>query len=223
MTLLINQRSFLAADCWLSIQSWNVKCSILYVLFSSLLIVSVQGVDDNIVLDPLEQIRLDRINMKPWFLKSIPIGTDFELPVSPITIIIGSIALIWLVYFWKTSQEFADASHILITDVSNDSKEKLIQWKTIIGSNLQKFNEYAYKYSTCPSGKNNNGRLGKFRKGDMVPQFDTIVFNINTPEQTTIGPIQTNFGYHLIFIHSRQLAQNNGNKKKTSPQPKKKE
>lgn len=53
----------------------------------------------------------------------------------------------------------------------------------------------AKKYSTCPSGKK-GGDLGEFRRGQMVKQFDDVVFK--KPILTVHGPVKTKFGYHLI-------------------------
>ena len=53
----------------------------------------------------------------------------------------------------------------------------------------------AKKYSTCPS-KKNGGSLGEFNRGDMVKAFDEAVFK--GPLLTILGPVKTQFGYHLI-------------------------
>jgi peptidyl-prolyl cis-trans isomerase C len=53
----------------------------------------------------------------------------------------------------------------------------------------------AKKYSTCPSGKK-GGDLGEFRRGQMIKQFDDVVFK--KPILTVHGPVKTKFGYHLI-------------------------
>jgi len=58
----------------------------------------------------------------------------------------------------------------------------------------------AKEHSTCPSGKS-GGDLGSFGKGQMVPEFDAVIFS----EELNVvhGPVQTQFGYHLIEITSR--------------------
>ena len=62
------------------------------------------------------------------------------------------------------------------------------------------FADMARKHSECPSGKQ-GGNLGEFCEGDMVPEFDEVVFN---KELGVIhGPIKTQFGYHLIEITKR--------------------
>lgn len=56
------------------------------------------------------------------------------------------------------------------------------------------------EYSQCPSGQN-GGELGTFSQGQMVPEFDTVVFNEALNE--VHGPVKTDFGYHLLEITSR--------------------
>ncbi|MEE2872213.1 MAG: peptidylprolyl isomerase, partial [Candidatus Latescibacterota bacterium] len=62
------------------------------------------------------------------------------------------------------------------------------------------FTDVAKEHSTCPSGKS-GGDLGSFGKGQMVPEFDAVIFS----EELNVvhGPVQTQFGYHLIEITSR--------------------
>lgn len=57
------------------------------------------------------------------------------------------------------------------------------------------FSTLAKKHSTCPSRKK-GGDLGEFKKGQMVKQFDDVVFN--KPLYQVHGPVKTKFGFHLI-------------------------
>jgi peptidyl-prolyl cis-trans isomerase C len=62
------------------------------------------------------------------------------------------------------------------------------------------FAKVAALYSECPSGKD-GGDLGEFERGQMVEEFDEIVFK---EEQGKVhGPVKTDFGYHLIEVLSR--------------------
>lgn len=63
------------------------------------------------------------------------------------------------------------------------------------------FSEVAKKHSKCPSGRR-GGALGEFGKGQMVPEFDRVVFSEAIGK--VHGPIKTQFGYHLVEITSRQ-------------------
>jgi len=62
------------------------------------------------------------------------------------------------------------------------------------------FEDMARQHSTCPSGKS-GGALGEFGPGQMVKEFDTVVFN--EAVGAVHGPVKTQFGYHLIEITSR--------------------
>ncbi len=62
------------------------------------------------------------------------------------------------------------------------------------------FSELAKKLSKCPSGRE-GGDLGSFSPGQMVKEFDQVVFNEEVNK--VHGPVQTQFGFHLIEITSR--------------------
>ena len=63
------------------------------------------------------------------------------------------------------------------------------------------FAALAAQHSQCPSGKR-GGDLGEFGKGQMVPEFDKVVFGGELGK--VHGPVQTQFGFHLIEITSRE-------------------
>ncbi len=62
------------------------------------------------------------------------------------------------------------------------------------------FVEMARQHSKCPSGQQ-GGDLGEFTPGQMVKEFDTVVFSAELGR--IHGPVQTQFGFHLIDITSR--------------------
>ncbi len=62
------------------------------------------------------------------------------------------------------------------------------------------FETIAQKYSKCPSGKQ-GGALGEFSPGQMVKEFDEVVFSGEIGQ--VLGPVKTQFGYHLIEVTSR--------------------
>ncbi|GBE57369.1 peptidyl-prolyl cis-trans isomerase C [bacterium BMS3Abin01] len=88
----------------------------------------------------------------------------------------------------------AKARHILV-----DSEEKCEQLKVEIIEGAD-FAAVAAEHSSCPSGKQ-GGDLGEFGQGQMVREFDEVIF---TEELNTVhGPVKTQFGYHLIEITER--------------------
>jgi peptidyl-prolyl cis-trans isomerase C len=88
----------------------------------------------------------------------------------------------------------AAARHILVS-----TKETCEKLKAEIAAGAD-FAEVAKKHSTCPSGRD-GGDLGEFTPGQMVPEFDTVVFKEEVGK--VHGPIKTQFGYHLVEITSR--------------------
>lgn len=88
----------------------------------------------------------------------------------------------------------ASARHILV-----ESEEQCNQIKQQIEEGAD-FEDMAKQHSQCPSG-NRGGQLGTFSPGQMVPEFDRVVFN--EPLGQVHGPIQTPFGYHLVEITNR--------------------
>ena len=88
----------------------------------------------------------------------------------------------------------ATARHILVA-----SQDACKQLKTEIEAGGD-FAALAKQHSTCPSGKQ-GGDLGQFGPGQMVKEFDAVVFS--APIGQVQGPVQTQFGYHLIEITQR--------------------
>ena len=89
----------------------------------------------------------------------------------------------------------ATARHILV-----QTEEKCLDLKNQIAAGAS-FADLAKTHSTCPSGKN-GGSLGEFGPGQMVKEFDTVVFNEAVGE--VHGPVKTQFGYHLLEVTSRK-------------------
>ncbi len=89
---------------------------------------------------------------------------------------------------------YAIARHILV-----DSEDKCSSLKVEIEGGAL-FEDIAKAYSTCPSSTQ-GGDLGKFGPGQMVPEFDKVVFSGDVG--VVYGPVQTQFGYHLLEITAR--------------------
>lgn len=88
----------------------------------------------------------------------------------------------------------AKARHILVL-----TKEDCEDLKKQIEAGAD-FGQMAKKHSKCPSGRQ-GGDLGEFTQGQMVPEFDKVVFSAEIGKVQ--GPVKTTFGYHLIEITSR--------------------
>jgi peptidyl-prolyl cis-trans isomerase C len=88
----------------------------------------------------------------------------------------------------------ASARHILV-----DTEEQCNELKQQILDGTD-FAEVAREHSSCPSGKN-GGDLGQFGPGQMVKEFDEVVFSGEVNQ--VHGPVKTQFGYHLLEITER--------------------
>ena len=88
-----------------------------------------------------------------------------------------------------------NAAHIL---VNKEEDAKKIMDRLRKGED---FEALAKRFSKCPSGKK-GGNLGWFGKGDMVKEFDEVCFNGKKGD--VIGPVKTEFGYHVILIKDQK-------------------
>ena len=88
----------------------------------------------------------------------------------------------------------ASARHILVS-----SEEDCNNLKTEIEAGAD-FAEVAKKHSECPSSQQ-GGALGEFFPGQMVKEFDDVVFSGEVGK--VLGPVKTQFGYHLIEVTAR--------------------
>lgn len=88
------------------------------------------------------------------------------------------------------------ASHILV-----DSEELAAELIEKINKGEISFEEAARKHSSCPS-KQNGGSLGEFKRGQMVPEFDSAVFSMEEGKISET-PVKTQFGYHVIKLDKK--------------------
>lgn len=91
----------------------------------------------------------------------------------------------------------AHASHILVDSEAqaDDLLAELNTAKNVFAS----FATLARAHSKCPSSKK-GGDLGTFGRGQMVPEFDQVVFN---EEIGKVHKVKTQFGWHLVLISTR--------------------
>jgi len=88
----------------------------------------------------------------------------------------------------------ASARHILVED---EALCETLKQQIEEGAD---FADVAKEHSQCPSGQQ-GGALGEFGPGQMVPEFDQVVFSGELNQ--VHGPVKTQFGFHLLEITSR--------------------
>ncbi|MEE9258240.1 MAG: peptidylprolyl isomerase [Nitrospinaceae bacterium] len=84
------------------------------------------------------------------------------------------------------------AKHILVgtKELAEELKNKIDEGED--------FSKLAEEHSDCPS-KKRGGDLGWFGKGAMVRPFEVAAFTAQ--EGDVVGPVKTEFGWHLIYVY----------------------
>ncbi|MES2206920.1 MAG: peptidylprolyl isomerase [Pseudomonadota bacterium] len=117
-------------------------------------------------------------------------------------------------YYEKNKSQFSTAEtrnvkHILLKIDSKANaldkqkkREQLEQWLKELKATPGKFAEYAKKYSEDAGSAPEGGDLGAVSRGAMVKPFEDAVFNATA--NSIVGPVETQYGYHLIQIGTVQ-------------------
>ncbi|MBD3300317.1 MAG: hypothetical protein GF347_03115 [Candidatus Moranbacteria bacterium] len=117
-------------------------------------------------------------------------------------------------YFDRTKEE-VKASHILIAyegatrsraQRTQDEAKKLAEDLANRAQSGENFAELAQKYSDDPSAKQNQGDLGFFTCGKMVPEFQMAAFQMEKGEIS--DPVLSSYGYHVIKLEDRRPNEN---------------
>ena len=91
--------------------------------------------------------------------------------------------------------ETVSGSHILVEDY--ETAEDLISQLQGASDFSETFAQLATEYSSCPSAAS-GGDLGRWSRGNMVEQFDDVIFGLEVGEFSQ-SPIETDFGFHIIY------------------------
>lgn len=97
------------------------------------------------------------------------------------------------------------ASHILFKSGDKndaDVKKKADDLKKKVTT--KNFATLANKHTEDRTGKGNGGDLKWFGKGRMVPEFEAAAFGAK--KGSIIGPVKTDFGYHIIHVRDKKAA-----------------
>ena len=105
------------------------------------------------------------------------------------------------VRFFGNMNKEASAKHILMKGPGAAAKLETLKTELASAPDLSAaFSELAAKVSECPSATR-GGNLGTFKPGMMVKEFDKVCFEEEVGK--VHGPINTQFGAHLILITRR--------------------
>ena len=121
----------------------------------------------------------------------------FETYQDSLPLVKASVTLIELVCGFTSEDDF-----------SLGSLKKAQQIREDIVSGKLTFEEAAKKYSEDSSAEN-GGDLGYSNRGDFVPEFEAVAYNLSPGEISE--PVKSQFGYHII-----KLIEKNGDKIRSS-------
>lgn len=96
-------------------------------------------------------------------------------------------------------EEEVSARHIL---VDTEAEAKALKEKLDKGAD---FAQLAKENSKDPGSKDDGGSLGYFGHGQMVPQFEEVVFKLQKGQVS--DPVKTQFGWHLVKLEDRRVKQ----------------
>jgi peptidyl-prolyl cis-trans isomerase D len=105
-----------------------------------------------------------------------------------------------------TQPEQVHARHILVkTEGRTDADaQKILEGARARLAKGEDFGALARELSDEPAAKTSGGDLGFFGRGQMVPAFDAAAFGAQP--NTLVGPIKTDFGWHLIQVLEKRPA-----------------
>lgn len=106
-------------------------------------------------------------------------------------------------FYDQNQQQFQKGETVNAKHILTDSEETCKEILESITSGEKTFEDAAKEFSTCPS-KERGGDLGEFGKGQMVKEFEDVAFAAEIGQ--VVGPVQTQFGYHLIKVEKKNEA-----------------
>lgn len=106
-----------------------------------------------------------------------------------------------------TQEEQVRARHILLQVGGDRTEQQAEEQMLVIRDRLEAGEDFATlatELSDDPGSKAQGGDLGFFGRGQMIGEFEEAAFSAVAGE--VVGPVKTNFGYHLIQVEERRDA-----------------
>lgn len=106
-----------------------------------------------------------------------------------------------------TQEEQIRARHILLQVGGDRTEQQAEEQMLAIRDRLEAGEDFATvatELSDDPGSKAQGGDLGFFGRGQMIGEFEEAAFSAVPGE--VVGPVKTNFGYHLIQVEERRDA-----------------
>ncbi len=99
------------------------------------------------------------------------------------------------------TEELLTASHFLKMGKTEEEFDQALKAVKSIRQRLEKGEDFTELVRAESDDKGNDGNLGTFGKGRMVPEFEQAAYALKPGELSQ--PVKTQFGWHLIQLHDR--------------------
>jgi peptidyl-prolyl cis-trans isomerase C len=99
------------------------------------------------------------------------------------------------------TEEMLAASHLLKMAKTDEDFEKALEQVKALRDRLHKGENFTELVRAESDDKGNDGNLGTFGKGRMVPEFEKAAYALEAGELSE--PVRTQFGWHLIQLHEK--------------------
>jgi len=99
------------------------------------------------------------------------------------------------------SEEMLAASHLLKMAKTDEEFEKALEDVKVLRERLLTGEDFTELVRAESDDKGNDGNLGTFGKGRMVPEFEKAAYALEAGELSE--PVRTQFGWHLIQLHEK--------------------
>jgi peptidyl-prolyl cis-trans isomerase C len=98
-------------------------------------------------------------------------------------------------------EEQLSASHLLKMAKSEEEFDQALEAVSALRVRLKKGEDFTELVRVESDDKGNDGNLGTFGRGRMVPEFEQAAYALKPGELSE--PVKTQFGWHLIQLHER--------------------
>ena len=99
------------------------------------------------------------------------------------------------------SEELLAASHFLKMGKTEEELVLALEAVKEVRQRIEKGEDFTAVVRAESDDKSNDGNLGTFGKGRMVPEFEQAAYAMEAGELSE--PVKTQFGWHLIQLHQR--------------------
>ncbi|RMG61784.1 MAG: hypothetical protein D6722_19115 [Bacteroidetes bacterium] len=146
-----------------------------------------EDIQNELLVDRQRQMLMSESNITPkevkQFFRSIP---KDSLGFLPAEVVLNHIVI---------KPPFSEESE-------ERAKEKLKTLRAMVVEEGADFGVLAAGNTDEPGGRARKGDLGWFGRGQMVPEFESVVYQMRPGDVSE--PFKTEFGYHIVYLHERR-------------------